>query len=162
MFAVVLLVGFPAASRNLTAAALVGAYLLVQGAWAAGVVFDYGMMFMVDITVVAFICCKTINACPKEDFTSIWHQLRCCWTYHTPWDRAILAVFAFGVWPAYVANIGEFARWWILWVLAVTQFLLAGAESFLIWRRAKASCSDPGTPSSGTLRVALAGFGSSG
>lgn len=162
MFAVVVFVGFPAAWYNITAAALAGSYLIMQGAWAAGIVFDYGMMFMVDVAVVALICCKTIASCPQEDYRNIWHQLKCCWSYHTTADRIILALFVVAVWPAYVLRMPELTRWWLLFGLALIQLLIAAAESFNLWRRAKSSRSEPGSPSSGLMRVAWAGSYRSG
>lgn len=154
MFAVVLFVGFPAAWFNLTAAALAGSYLIMQGAWAMGMVLDWEAYFMVDVAVVALICGKTLACCPQEDFRNAWHQLKCCWTYHTVCDRLILATFVFGVWPAYVLKMPELTRWWLLYGLALVQLLIAAAESLSLWRRAKPRVTEPGTPSSGSLRAA--------
>lgn len=149
MFAVVLLVGFPAAWRNLTAGALVGAYLLVQGAWAMGVVLDYGMMFMVDFTVVVVIFAKAIMRCEDE-------KLLNCGAHTTTADRFILAIFGL-MWFVYVLKVDEFQRWWLLYLFATAQFLIAGAESLFEWRRARVLQAGPDSPSSGSYRVALAG-----
>lgn len=157
MFGIVLAVGFPSAWRNLTAAALVGAYLVSQGLWALGVVLDYSEMFMIDIAVIALIACKTVRACRELEYRSPWHQARCLFTDNSLADRLILASFPLGVWPAYLLNVSDFARWWMLWTIALAQLLAAGAEAYSEWRPAKAPVSVPDTPSSGSLRAAWAG-----
>lgn len=157
MFAVVLLTVFPAAWRNLTAFALAAAYLFVQGMWAVGVRLDAGILFGADMTVIAVIYGKAALRCPDVEIRSTWEQLKCFHANLTRYDRLIVALFLFGAWPAYVLNVPDLARWWALYAMALAQYVAAAAESFTEWRRAKAPRSDPDHPSSGSLRVALAG-----
>jgi hypothetical protein len=127
--------------------------------WAAGVVLDYGAMFMIDIAVIALITCKTLSACRESEYRGFWHQARCLFTDNSLADRFILASFALGVWPAYVLAVSDFTRWWALWTIALAQILAAGAETYFEWRPAKALVSEPDTPPSGSLRAAWAGAG---
>lgn len=157
MFALVLLAVFPAAWRNLTAFALAAAYLFVQGMWAAGVRLDTGLLFGTDMTVIAVIYGKAALRCPDIQIRSTWEQLKCFHANLSGQDRLIVALFLFGAWPAYVLNVPDLTRWWALYLVATVQYLAAAAESFSEWRQAKALQSDPDNPSSGSLRVAVAG-----
>jgi hypothetical protein len=145
-----------AARRNATATALVLAFFTIQVWWFAGgeVLDDPGTMFMIDFAVVVWIFVKAVMRCRDESALQCVAKL-------TLWDRLILALFLFGTWPTYVANVSDYHRWYALWGIAMAQFLLADIEAFLDWRRAKAS-SEPGIHPPGVLRAAWAGAGDSG
>lgn len=62
-------------------------------------------------------------------------------------DWIVAAIFPIQ-WIFYVAGIHDFYRWWILYFLALAQFLAAGLDSFITYRREYRAVSDtPGTPS---------------
>lgn len=124
MYGVVGLVGLPAAFRNPTAAALTITWLLsefIRIKWPAGL----SLSFMADITVIAAIFAKAIvRAGANANFRR----------FMPIWDKAILAIFLLGVWPAYVLEIHPYYKWFLLWGLTITQFLLAGAETAQLLR----------------------------
>jgi hypothetical protein len=150
MFAAVM-AALAVARWNMTAFALAMAYLVVQLWWLADEEIGVGALFMVDIAVVTLVFAKAAAKCDE--------RLHRCGAHTTLCDRAILALFLFGTWPAYVANVSEYNRWWALWWIALAQLLCAIHEGFREWRRAKALSNKPGAPSPGSLRAAWAGGG---
>lgn len=126
----VLLVGLPSAWRNPTAAAMVVAYTIVAGLfWWADIRLANDKLFLIDIGVITVIYAKTITRCGAKVYDNWRHQLRCLVTDLTPWDRWIVALFVFGAWPVYVSPLSDYRQWWILWALAIGQFLIAGGEA---------------------------------
>lgn len=161
MFVVVLLL-IPAARHNWTAGTLAGGYLLIYAGCMSGAIdpdHPFGPLFMVDTGMLALIYCKALRSCRTYEYDSVWHQLRCIALELTPYDRAIVGIFIFVTWPGYVAGIPLFHKWWLLYLAALCQYLLAGLESFLDWRRTRARVNGPDNPSSGSLRIAWAGSG---
>jgi hypothetical protein len=43
----------------------------------------------------------------------------------------VVGIFLLGAWPLYVLNIDAYDKWWLLYYLAIAQFLFAGAEAIL-------------------------------
>ena len=155
MYAVVLGVGAPAAFRNVTALALVIAWLFVEIVYQiTGDSLPLKFSFMADIAVIAVIYAKMIRRCGAKIYSSMREQFRCFVTDLTKWDRWIAALFLLGAWPTYVLEIHPFFKWYLLWLITITQFLLAGAEAALSFRHdIKARATDP--PDNG---LALAGL----
>lgn len=139
MYVVVAGVGIPAAFRNLTALAMVIAWLSVELVYQiTGDSLPLKYSFMADIFVISVIYAKTIKRCGAKLYSSLGEQMRCLVTDLTPWDRWIVAIFLFGAWPAYALTFDPWIKWHALWLLAIAQFLLAGGEavaSFLETRR---------------------------
>jgi hypothetical protein len=139
---------------NATAAALAFSYFAVQLWWLlAGNGMDAGELFMIDLFTAALIFCKAIARCEETEFKNAWHQFRCFARSPTVADRAILAVFPV-MWIIYVLTISEYSRWWLLYVLAMGQFLLALGEAYAERRKAKAPIPEPDIPSSGLMFAA--------
>lgn len=161
MYAAVLLVGVPAMWYNPTAFGLVISWSMAQGLWyMTGDNLPLDFYFIADLTVIAIIYAKTVSRCAGKVYRDGWHQLRCMVFDLTPWDRAIVALFVLGAWPLYILDIGAWEKWFGLWGITVFQFLLAGAEAAHSWREAKrAGLADPDIPSSGSMRLAIAGGG---
>lgn len=130
IYLVVAGIGFPAAFRNPTAAALVVAWLageiIVE---LLGNSLPLGFYFAADMTVISLIYAKAIHRAGPRTYRSIGRQLSCMVTELTPWDRAIVAIFMLGMWPAYVVGFDPWSKWMLLWGLSITQFILAGAEA---------------------------------
>lgn len=123
MYAVVAGVGIPAAFRNVTALAMVIAWLSVELAYqVTGDTLQYS--FMADIAVVAVIYAKTNQRAMHGR-----NQLRRLITDLTLCDRWIVAIFLLGVWPAYVIQFDPWWKWHALWALVIAQFVLAGGEA---------------------------------
>lgn len=139
MYLVVGAIGVPAAFRNLTALAMVIAWLSVELVYQiTGDSLPLKYSFMADIAVIAVIYAKTIKRCGAKLYSSLGEQLRCMVTDLTPWDRCIVVIFLLGAWPAYILTFDPWWQWMLLWALAIAQFLLAGGEavaSFLETRR---------------------------
>lgn len=133
MYAVVAGVGIPAAFRNVTALAMVIAWLSVELVYQlTGDSLPLKFSFMADIAVVAVIYAKT-----NSDYAAKHRLLRMV-TDLTICDRWIVAIFLLGAWPAYVLQLDPWLKWHLLWALAIAQFILAGGEavaSFLASRR---------------------------
>lgn len=156
MYAVVAGIGFLAAFRNATAAALCVAWLVGEIIYIfTGNVLPLSFFFMADVAVVAVIYAKTIKRCGTKLYTSLGEQLRCLVTDLTAYDRWIVAIYLLGAWPLYVLDIHPFYKWHALWALAIIQFLLAGAEAALSFRHDVIERASPDPPGNG---LALAGY----
>lgn len=126
MFAVVAGVGIPAAFRNVTALAMVIAWLSVELVYqVTGDSLPLQYSFMADIAVVAVIYAKANNEIAGRN------QLRRLITDLTVWDRWIVGVYLFLTWPAYVFEINAWLKWHLLWACMIAQFLAAAFEAFL-------------------------------
>lgn len=109
MYAVVAGLGIPAALRNVTALAMVIAWLSVELVYqATGNSLPLQYSFMADIAVVAVIYAKASR---------------------TLWDRWIVGIYVVLVWPAYVLQFDPYTKWMLLWALTIAQFVLAGVEA---------------------------------
>lgn len=127
MWALVVVVGLPAAWRNPTAAALVLCWIFSEGLyWITGNGLAVAYYTFPDIFVITVIFCKP-SYCPPEDYPTVWHQLWCILAERTPADRLILLSYP-ACWYLYVADIAPYYQWWGLYWIAVVQFLAAGAE----------------------------------
>jgi hypothetical protein len=140
---------------NATAAALAFSYFATQAWWLiAGRPLDAGEMFMIDVLTASLIFCKAIARSPADgDFKTAREHLRRFLSAPTLADRIVLACFPL-MWASYVLTISDFARWYVLYGLAMAQFLAALSEAVSEWRKAKAPVSEQDTPSSGLMRVA--------
>lgn len=160
MYLVVACVGLPAAFRNPTAAALVISWLAGEIAWmVTGNNLPLSTYFAADIVVVSIIYAKTIRHCGPKEYPSMRGQLRCLVTDLTICDRWIVAIFLLGMWPAYVLSIHPYYKWFWLWGLAISQFLLAGAEtaqSYVAHLRSRVPSEPPGN---GLAMAGLRGYG---
>jgi hypothetical protein len=155
MWAVVVGVGVPAAFRNWTALALCWAWLISELLWRlTGENLPVGAYFILDYAVLLVIFTKpeTRDFSPYRSFTD---QVRALWREHSPSDVIIAAIFPL-MWIVYVADIGDFYRWWVLWGLVQLQFFAAGWEAFcLAWADRKVSGAKP----PGLFKLGLAGHG---
>lgn len=139
---VVAAVGIPSAWRNPTAAALVLAWLFGQVYFViAGRNIPVELYAFPDIFVLAVIFAKR-EWCNQQPYRSTWHQLQCVLFERSPADRAIMLIFL-GMWCVYIAGLHPYYEWMLLWALAIAQFLLAGAESFFLFRRTRAVSKPP-------------------
>lgn len=138
MYAVVAGIGVPAAFRNVTALAMVIAWLLVELAYQiTGDSLPLRFSIMADIAVIASIYAKTIHRVGTKTYPTVKEQLRCLVVDLTRWDRGIVAIFLLGAWPAYALSIDPFWKWYLLWGLCIAQFLLAGGEALASFLKAK-------------------------
>lgn len=154
LLAAALLVGLPSARRNPTAAAMVVAYLIVSGIyWRTGIRLGYDKLFLIDVAVITVIYAKTATRCGVKTYDSWRHQLRCMAADLTPWDRVIVALFVFGAWPVYISTLSEYQQWYLLWAIAIGQFLIAGAEVVQAKRTAR-HVEAPDLPHTPSLRLA--------
>ena len=135
MYAVVAGVGIPAAFRNVTALAMVIAWLSVELVYQlTGDSLPLKFSFMADVMVITAIFAKMVIKCGPKNYPSMRGMLRCFITDLTCSDRGILAIFLLGAWPLYVLNVDPWWKWMGLWALVIIQFLLAGAEAAFSFR----------------------------
>lgn len=154
MYAVVAGIGFPAAFRNSTAAALTIAWLAGEIiAIRTGNSLPTSFYFMADIAVIAVIMTKP-EACNFLPYRSAWHQLKCLLIERSVPDRIVLLLYGF-CWIIYAVPPHPYYTWRLLWAITITQFLAAGVEAFLKFRRARAAVVAQDAPRSG-LKYALA------
>lgn len=134
--------------RNQTAIALVASWSIGEAGWLlTGDNLPLKLYIITDYMVMVTIFLKT----GLPDFPAVGrqggrlHRLS-AWmaaTFRTIWwalssaDRAIMSIFGL-MWITYAAAIGDYYRYWILWVLVVLQFGAAGTEAFASWRRGRA------------------------
>lgn len=157
-FLTAVLCGIKARKLNATAGALVTTWALAQAIWLhTGDNLPLRFYMMADIAVVTAIYAKTIARCGPKTYWSLSHQLRCLITDLTVWDRWILGIYALAVWPAYILEADPYLQWHWLWSAAISQFVLAGTESFTLWRESMGPKASP-RAGSGSLRLALGGM----
>jgi hypothetical protein len=160
MWAVVLLIGVPSAWRNPTSAALIVGWIVAEGMYRLngnGLAVEY--LAFPDIFVLAVIMAKR-EYCNLRPYRNTWHQLKCVLFERSPADRFIMLCYPL-VWALYIAAIDPYYQYWGLYFLAIAQFLAAGWESFLIFRRHAEALECP-PDQSGPLLVAYPGGGWSG
>lgn len=127
MYLVVAGLGIPAAFRNVTALAMVIAWLSVELVYQiTGDSLPLQYSFMADIAVVAVIYAKTNG---RNECAAGRTQLRRLITDLTICDRLIVGIYFALVWPAYVLQFDPYTKWMLLWALAIAQFALAGGEA---------------------------------
>lgn len=154
MWAVVVCVGLPAAFRNPTALALTLSWLAGETTWLiTGNSFPLSVYFMADIAVVAVIMAKP-EACNSQPYQNTVHQLKCLLLERSVADRVVMLIFPI-MWCIYTVPIHPYYAWFALWLLTIAQFLAAGVEAFLKFRRARAAVVARDIPRSG-LEYALA------
>lgn len=147
MYLTVAAIGFPAAMRNLTAAALVASWLVGEGVWMiTGNNLPLSTYFMADVTVIAVIFAKMIRRVGAKSYPTLWLQFKCMILDLTVYDRWIAGFFLLGAWPLYVLAIDPYYKWWLLYLIVILQFLLAGAEAIQSLRSevTKAASDPPG------------------
>lgn len=138
MWAVVLAVGLPSTRWNPTAGALSIAWLLGEITWmVTGNSFPLTVYFMADVAVIVVIYAKTIHRCGAKFYSSLGEQLRCLVTDLTPWDRLVVAIYVLGAWPLYILALHPYSKWWLLWTLAIAQFVFAGIEALSSFRETR-------------------------
>lgn len=144
MYLVVAFVGLPAALRNVTALALLVAWLVPEILWlSTGDSLPLKLYFMADVAVIAAIYAKTTCRLGPRAYPSITSQFRGMVLDLTLQDRWIIAIFLFGAWPLYALNVHPWWKWTGLWGLVICQFLLAGAEALSVYRAARRKRSNP-------------------
>lgn len=127
MYLVVAGLGIPAAFRNVTALAMVIAWLSVELVYQiTGDSLPLQYSFMADIAVVAVIYAKTNG---RNEYAAGRNQIRRLLTDLTICDRLIVGIYFALVWPAYVLQFDPYMKWMLLWALAIAQFVLAGGEA---------------------------------
>lgn len=150
MWCIVALVGVPAAWRNPTAAALVLAKI---AGW-----FHYKLTndnlpisfyLFPDIFVIAVIFARPARQQARNRVMGIVLD-------RSPADRAVLLIFA-AMWCVYVAPLDPYYAWWALYYGVIAQFLFAGVESLVTFRRAVIE--PPERTDSSTLLFARGGGG---
>lgn len=150
--------GGPRAPWNATWAALGLAYFITQGWYllekSSGRELSVGDLWMIDVLTVALVFCKAIARCPDQEYRTARQHLRCMVAAFTVPDRAVVAIFPL-MWLVYVLRIDDFSRWWVLYGLAMAQFLVAGGEALNEWRKARVPADEPDTPSSGLMFAAV-------
>lgn len=154
IYAVVAFVGLPAAFRNPTAAALVLAWLVAECVWLlTGDNLPISTYFMADVAVITMIYAKTIRRVGVKNYPTIRMQLKCLILDLTNCDRWVVGLFLLGAWPAYILSADPYYKWWWLYAVTITQFILAGAEAIQSFRHnvnERAAYDPPG--------LALAGY----
>jgi hypothetical protein len=133
LLAVALVVGLLAiCKREPTAGALVAAYVVsLIGLPSAYFIFP-------DIFTLAVIFCKPdYRPCPA--YLGDWHQLKCLFLERSPTDRFIMLSFPVA-WCFYSPSLSV-TQYWVLWGIALAQFIAASLEplSDMIRSRAEAS-----------------------
>jgi len=155
-FAAVFLIGLPAMLKNWTSVALVLAWGLNEGLWlATGKYLPLQAYIATDFMVLVVIFLKR-DAQDSSPFTGLWHQLGACWREREWGDRVVAAIFPV-MWIIYVLAMDDLLKYWILWGLALGQFVAAGAEAFVCWRRGRQAAEKP-SPDIGTRWQGLAGY----
>lgn len=155
MWTVVLGIGIPAALRNWTALALCGAWLFAEIMWRlTGDNLPINLYFFADFAVllVIFIKPEVRDLSPYRSFSD---QMKALWLERSLSDGIIASIFPL-MWIVYVADIGDFYRWWVLWGLVQLQFFAAGWEAFSLWIANRKVRS---TKLPGLFKLGLAGHG---
>lgn len=158
LWGVVLVIGVPSAWRNPTSAALVISYLASRAIYIiTGDALAVEYYAFPDIFVIAVIMAKR-EYCNLRPYRNTWYQLKCVLLERSPADRFILLSFPL-VWALYVATIDPWYQYWGLYALAILQFLAAGMESSLIYRRHAEALECPSVNSDLLLVAAGGRFG---
>lgn len=152
---VVFCVGVPSMWRNPTAIALVAAWALGQAAWwLTGENLPLRLYVITDLMVVAVIFCKP-DAMDCWPYDGLRSQLVALLKERCAGDRVVVTIFPL-MWLTYALQMDDYYRYWILWWLAIVQFLAAGWEAFSITLRRRRKASATETPP-GAFRLGLAG-----
>jgi len=168
MWAVVAGIGFPAAFRfrkrgfivhvrNRTALALCVAWLCGELIWRmTGENLPITLYFILDYFVLLVIFTKPElrDLSPYRTFAD---QMKALVKERSKEDVFIACIFPV-MWAVYVANIGDFYRWWMLWGLVQLQFYAAGWEAWGLWRAARAEKALDNKPP-GLFKLGMAGHG---
>jgi hypothetical protein len=159
IYVVVIGIGLPSAVRNPVAAALVGNWAIGEFSWmVSGDNLPLTIYFMADIAVIATICIKATWREGCRTYPTLGEQIACFWRSLTIWDRWLMASYIFAVWPLYVLQISPWLKWWALYWLLITQFLMAGGESIQSMLGSRKGNAVPNRPPGG-LAYARAGDG---
>lgn len=158
LWAVALAVGFPAAWRNPTALALLGALIVTKAIYLAtgnGLAVDY--YIFPDVAVLAVIFAKR-EFCNLRPYRSTLHQLKCVLLERSPADRVVMLIYPLE-WTIYCSSMHDYYVWWLLWGLSIIQFLAAGWEGFPKLRSTRAVSETPHSSDDVFRRLAWGGGG---
>lgn len=156
MWAVVIGIGLPAALFNWTALALCGTWLLAEYiCWRTGINMPLPLYFVFDYFVLLVIFLKP-ERCDMSPYRTFADQIKALWYERCPGDVVVAGIFPI-MWLLYVADIGDFYRWWALWGLVQIQFFAAGWEAYASWREGRKKETVETPP--GALRVGIVGHG---
>lgn len=124
-------VGVPSALFNLTSVGLVASCLISQLYWyITGDGLGVPVLLIADYAVIVLIFAKPdAMECP---YTGLWTQLCALWGERTKWDKIILSIFPF-IWFCYFVDFVD--RWWVLWLLFLSQIFVAAVEGYSAWRK---------------------------
>lgn len=156
MWAVVVGIGFPAATVNRTAFALSGAWLAAElVARVTDENLPISLYFLLDYAVLLAIFTKPEirDLSPYRTFAD---QLKAMVLERSRSDVFVAGIFPL-MWIIYVADIGDYYRWWVLWGLVQLQFLAAGVEAAIRFRSARKKVRGVKPP--GLFKLGLAGHG---
>lgn len=132
--------GFSVRVRNATALAIVATWLFGQLIYAlTGEWLPLQAMVLQDMVVVATMFAKQ-DWQDCSPYPTLRRQIVCFWLERSPWDRAILALFA-PAWLLYAPILDPLTQFWTLWSIGLAQLMLAGAEAFHLWQKTKANSS---------------------
>lgn len=157
MWAVVLAVGLPSMLRNPTAGALVASWIVSELLWLSGYGLPVNFYIFPDLFVLAVIFAKP-EAYACHPYSSAWDQLRCIILERSVPDRIVMLIFPV-MWAIYVSKLPPFYVYWMLWPLAIVQYLAAGWEGLASFFR-EPSAVTPDRPSGDEeLRKLVWGYG---
>jgi hypothetical protein len=155
MWTVVAGIGFPAALVNRTALVLSGTWLLAEVVCRmTGENLPIALYFIFDYLALLVIFTKP-ELCDCSPYRNLTEQVRALGRERSRSDMFIAAIFPL-MWIVYVAAIGDFYRWWVLWGLVQLQFFAAGWEAFSLWREGKKVS---GAKPPGLFKLGLVGHG---
>lgn len=145
--------------RNATAFALIAMWLFGRAVWwLTGEWLPLQAMIVQDLVVIA-----TIYARHDWQDCSPYRDMRCqfaaLWLERSPWDRAILALYA-PTWLLYAPVAAPIVQFWALWGIGLAQLALAGHEALFIWLRDNGQTTRadaPGTPPPRSLFAPVTG-----
>lgn len=140
---VVLFIGAPAAFKNWTALALVYSWL-VGVAWTqmVGEGIPMGGDIVRDLMVMVAVCVKANDDCDPSPGPLGW--ARDCLVQLSWCDRVVLVLFI-PMWITYAVDLDPWLTYWTRWGAGIGQFVAAGIEALVLWRRgrAQAKLDDP-------------------
>lgn len=120
--------------RNATALALIVMWLFSRLVWAlTGEWLPLKAMVIQDMVVIATVFAKRDwqDCAPYVDLR---RQFAAMWLERSPWDRAILALYA-PTWLLYAPVAAPIIQFWALWGIGLAQLALAGHEALSLWLR---------------------------